>query len=112
MGIEFGTHGVSLHVAKRLAMAKKQYTKMKRFKKMSSRIQVHFYKTLIRPIMEYPVIPMYISSKTNLKKIQQFQNRVLRTATLRNNDDNTLTIGELHNKYKVEAINTRFYRLA
>jgi len=44
--------------------------------------------------------------------MQQFQNRVLRTATRRNEEDNLLSIAELHNKYKVEAINTRLYNLA
>jgi len=79
---------------------------------MSSKIQLHFYKTLIRPIMEYPAIPLCITSKTNIAKVQQFQNRVLRTATRRNEEDNLLSIAELHNKYKVEAINTRLYNLA
>jgi len=62
--------------------------------------------------MEYPAIPLCISSKTNITKMQQFLNRVLRTATRRNEEDNLLSIAELHNKYKVEAINTRLYNLA
>jgi len=112
LGMEFGTRGVSSLIKRRLATAKFQYTKLKRFAKMSSKIQLHFYKTLIRPIMEYPAIPLCISSKTNITKMQQFLNRVLRTATRRNEEDNLLSIAELHNKYKVETINTRLYNLA
>jgi len=112
LGMEFGTRGVSTHMKRRLAMAKKQFTKLKRFKGMSTNTQLHFYKTLIRPIMEYPAIPLCISSKTNIRKMQQFQNRALRAATNRNEEDTRLTISELHDKYRIEPINTRLYTLS
>ena len=112
LGMEISTRGVVYHMKSRLTMAKLQFTKLKRFKKLNTKIQMRFYKTLIRPIMEYPAIPLCITSKTNIKKMQQFQNRVLRTATRSNETDNQLTITELHTKYKIEAFNTRLYRLA
>ena len=37
---------------------------------------------------------------------------VLRTATSENEEDRQLTISELHQKYKLEAINSRLQRLA
>ncbi|XP_037789972.1 uncharacterized protein LOC119585377 [Penaeus monodon] len=106
LGMEFGTRGVSMHMKRRSAMANCQYTKLKRFGKMNSKIQLHFYKTLIRPILEDPAIPLCISSKTNIIKKQQFQNRVIRTAR-RNEEDNLLSTADLHSKYKVEPVNTR-----
>ena len=109
LGMEFGTRGVSSHVKKRLGMAKQQFTKLKRFKK--TKIQLHFYKSLIRPVMEYPAIPLCISAKSNIRRMQQFQNKVLRNATRRNEADNQLSITDLHKKYKIEAINTRLYKL-
>ena len=109
--MEFGTRGVSSHVKKRLGMAKQQFLKLKRFKKMGIKIQLHFYKSLIRPIMEYPAIPLCISAKSNIKRMQQFQNKVLRYATRRNEEDNQLSISELHQKYKIEAVNSRLYKL-
>ena len=112
LGLEIGTRGVSSHVRKRLNMAKVQYQKLKRFRKMSTKIQINLYKSLIRPIIEYPVIPMCISSKTNIKKIQQFQNRVLRTASRNTDEDNGNNIEELHDKYKLDAFNVRLHRLA
>lgn len=111
LGLEMGTRGVASHAKRRLNLARTQYGKLKRFKNMKTKILIHFYKTLIRPIMEYPVIPLCISSKTNIKKFQQFQNKVIRNATRRNEEDNGLTIQELHQKYKIEAINTRLHRL-
>ena len=112
LGLDISTRGITSHLNRRLVMAKKQYMKLKWFKKMSTKIQLQLYRTLIRPIMEYPIIPLCIASKTNKRKIQQFQNRVLRTATQRNQEDNDLNISDLHAKYKIEAINSRFYRLA
>ena len=111
LGMEFGTRGVSSHAKKRLGMAKQQFLKLKRFKKMGIKIQLHFYKSLIRPIMEYPAIPLCISAKCNIKRMQQFQNKVLRYATRRNEEDNQLSISELHQKYKIEAVNSRLYKL-
>ena len=111
LGLEVGTRGVASHAKRRLNLARTQYGKLKRFRNMKTKILIHFYKTLIRPIMEYPVIPLCISSKTNIKKFQQFQNKVIRNATRRNEEDNGLTIQELHQKYKIEAINTRLHRL-
>ena len=67
---------------------------------------------MIRPIFEYPIIPLCISSKTNIKKMQQFQNKILRAATRENEEDRELPIEELHQRYRIEAINTRLYRLA
>ena len=112
LGLEIGTRGVVSHMKKRLTLAKQQYLKLKRFKRMNPKIKIHFYKTLIRPIMEYPVVPLCITSKTNMKRIQQFQNRVLRESTRGTVEDNNLTIEELHTKYKIEAVNGRLHRLA
>ena len=51
-------------------------------------------------------------AKTNKEKIQQFQNGTLRQYTRRNEEDRELTIEELHDKYKMEAINVRMHRRA
>lgn len=66
---EFGTRGVSTQMKKRLAMARKHFTKLKRFKEW---IRKHNGKSL--------AIPLCIS-KTNHRRMQQLQNRALRTAT-------------------------------
>ena len=112
LGMEISTRGVVSHMKTRLNLAKQQFTKLKRFKNMNTKIQIQFYKMIIRQIMEYPAIPLCITSKSNVKKMQQFQNKVLRTATRENGEDNRLSISELHTKYKIDAVNIRLYRLA
>ena len=70
------------------------------------------YKTLIRPLMEYPVIPNATASKMQLKKMQVIQNKNIKFAT--NNDDiyEGKTLQERHEMLGVEPLNTRmFYRL-
>ena len=56
--------------------------------------------------MEYPIIPIALSSKTNIQKMQVVQNRALRMA-VKGTDDNHLTIKEIHEKYGIEPFNVR-----
>ena len=44
--------------------------KNKRFIKLDPKVKLHLYKALVRPLMEYPIIPNGIQSKAHLKKMQ------------------------------------------
>lgn len=52
-------------------------------------------------------IPLGISSKMNIRIVQQFQNRALRITISGNEEDTELSISELCEKYRIEAINIR-----
>ena len=49
--------GIISHITSRISMAKTQTQKLKRFNGLNMNTRLHLYKALIRPILEYPVIP-------------------------------------------------------
>lgn len=104
--------GASCHFRQHLAMAKKNYTTLKRFHKLQPKMQAHLFKAFILPIIEYPITPLCTASNSNIKKIQGFQNRFLRKLANQNIDTINLNIEEIHRKFKFEATNERLFRLA
>ena len=63
--------GATLHITKRINMAKIQSSKIKRFIKLDPKVKLHLYKALIRPLMEYPIIPNGIKSLDHIKNMQR-----------------------------------------
>ena len=74
--------------------------------------KIRLYKALIRPILEYPAIPMCLASPSDYKVMQQFQNKCIRKLIKGDPDYAHKTIEELHQELKIEAINVRLHRLA
>ena len=69
LGLNLTTRGISSHFKTRKAiLANGQLIKLNRFKSLDERIKLHIYKGMIRPILEYPVVPICLASKTNIKK--------------------------------------------
>ena len=79
---------------------------------MTPKIKLHLYKALIRPILEYPVVPICITSKTNQLVLQRVQNKALRWVHPRNTIIDRLTNEQIHRELSMEQQNTRLYQLA
>ena len=56
-------------------MQKTQTSKLKRFINLENKTKLHLYKSLVRPLLEYPVIPIALACKTQTLNIQRVQNR-------------------------------------
>lgn len=110
LGLSIRRTGVSRHITQRMGLARHRNSKLKRFGRLNTKIQLHLYKSLIRSTIEYPAAIMGILSKTNIKRVQQFQNKQIRRAIRGNDTDEELNMEELHVKYKVDAINVRLQR--
>ena len=106
LGLTLKRTGTLSHIVSKIGHAKSQLLKLRRFYKIKPELMIRLYLTLIRPIMEYPIIPIALSSKNNIRKMQVVQNRALRQA-VKGTDDNHLTIKEIHEKYGIEAVNVR-----
>ena len=78
LGLTLKRTGATSHVTNRINLAKNQSGKIKRFIKLEPKIKLHLYKALIRPLMEYPVIPNGIQLSTHIKIMQIVQNRNLK----------------------------------
>ena len=73
----YSTHGISPQVETRKAMAMKILTKLQRFRNLSEKNKRKLYLTIVRPQLQYPIIPLNSISKTAHKKLQKVQNKVL-----------------------------------
>ena len=111
LGLTLRTRGAACHIKDRINIAKTQLNKINRFKNMDEKIRLHLYKALIRPIIEYPPIPICNSARSNLCKLQRVQSRALR-AIANEGIERRSSNEELHVKYQMEPINQRIFNLA
>ena len=111
--------GFRPHITKWLAIARGTVNKLKRFKRLKAKTKSYLYKTLVCSSLEYPNTPMCVMSTTNKKKLQSFQNGIIRRHIHNEeeiinegyeNDDEGGSIEELHKIYGIEPINSRMYR--
>ena len=106
LGLTLKRTGSVSHITMKIATAKQQLLKLRRFYRLRPELQIRLYLTVIRPIMEYPPIPVALASRATLMKMQRVQSRALKQS-VKGTDDRHLSIQEIHEKYKVDAINVR-----
>ena len=111
LGLNIKTRGISNHITTRNVLARAQLKKLERFRKMSTKTRLHLYKALVRPMLEYPVVPICLAKKTSIQKLQRTQNIAIRKAA-KEGLIRTHTNERLHNMLKIEPINTRLYNQA
>ena len=109
LGLTLKRTGIKQHITNWINLAKIQTNKLRRFSGLDTNIKLHLYKALVRPILEYPIIPNGLASATNLLTMQRIQNKNLKMIAL-NTDHHRETMEQLHERYEIETINIRFYR--
>ena len=111
LGLKFSARGITVHSRWRERQAKLQLAKIRRFTGCSEKTKLILYKTLVRPVLEYPPVPLHTITKTQMLKLQVVQNNALRWISGRRYPD-TPSVRELHEHYNIEAMNERLHRLA
>ena len=76
---------------------------------LSTQTRVRLYKTLIRPILEYPPIPICVTSQSNLLRLQRVQNIAIRVAAKEKPGEVRSTNEQLHYEHNLDTINTRIF---
>ena len=112
LGMTFTTYGLSNHIKQRKNLADKQLLKLKRFKNLDYKLKVQLFTTMIRPVIEYPVTPICVASKTNIQKLQKTQNKALRACWPGDVIGKRITNTQTHDRFQLEIINVRLFRLA
>ena len=108
----FTTYGLSSHIKQRKYLADQQTMKLKRFKGLDCKMRTRLFTTMIRPILEYPVVPVCVASTANISKLQKSQNKALRSCWPGNTIEERVTNIQLHNRFSLETINVRLHSLA
>ena len=65
---------------------------------------------MIRPLLEYPVIPIALASNAQMTKIQRIQNRNIRFIVKGNQEYNDKNLEEIHELLELEPVNVRLHR--
>ena len=107
LGLCIGRTGLNTHLKQRLQMARQRNKKLARFHQLNSKIKNHLYKSITRPTFEYPISPTAVMSKTNMSKLQSFQNRCIREI-VKNTEEEDKNIEELHDFLKLQPVNVRY----
>ena len=91
--------------------ANAELKKLRRFRNLKRKLKIRLHKTLILPLLTYPIIPLNISSNTQIKKLQVIQNKAVRW--IANEHWPTICpIEQRQQEFKIEPINERIRRLA
>ena len=86
------------------------FNKLYRFKSPPPKIKLILYKTLIRPLMEYPSILIADTSNTHINKLQIIQNKALRFI-YNTHWSEFITNNTLHNRAKLVTVKERLSKL-
>ena len=112
LGLKLRRTGIANHVQERINIARRAKTTLSRFNPLHPKSKAYLFKVLVMSLIDYPITPLCLTSKTNIRKIQQFQNGFLRRIARYDIDTINLPINELHRIFKFEPINVRFHRRA
>ena len=85
--------------------------KLYSFKTAPTKIKLSLYKSLIRPLIEYPCLQILNSGITNIKKLQGIQNKALRYIHNIKLSDKVKN-EKLHQLSKIDPINIRISKLS
>ena len=83
LGLTITRTGLAAHVSEKVAQAKSRLSKLYRFRQLPSATKKMLYMALVRPILEYPAVPLVNLSATRLLTLQRVQNRAVSFITNR-----------------------------
>ena len=111
LGLTFSTRSITPQITTRRAMAMRTLNRLQRFRNLSTNNKRRLYKTIIRPQLLYPIIPLNTISHSSYRKLQQLQNKALRFIEITKRTDR-IPSTTLHTRNELPAINTYIHRRA
>ena len=111
LGLKIGKRGIIPHVNERIQSANRQLTKIKRFGLLPEGQKAHLYKALIRPILEYPPIPLDTISTSQKLRLQRVQNKAVRWIK-GFTPPYTETVEDMHMELGLDPLNVRIHRMS
>ncbi len=110
LGLKLQSNGITGHVSN-IKNKGNAVMAMLRFSTFAPKLKTTLVKTLLLPILKYPIIPLCIASTTQKKKLQVIFNKGLRFINC-NEVDRTLTIEALHYKHNIKPLNITLHTKA
>jgi len=111
LGLKITNTGIAAH-KERINIANNVLAKLKRFSGCPEDIKIYLYKMLVRPIFEYPPVPLNTMALSSWYKLQAIQNKAILWAKGIRWPNPRPSIRELHTLYKIDPINIRIHHQA
>ena len=112
LGLRFNRHGIKPQVKYIGEKARRNLTKLRRFSNLPTACKLRLYKSLIRPILEYPAVALVAISRSSQVFLQQAQSRALLWVHGGWNNNTRPTNAALHARFRIPALNVRIHELA
>ena len=113
LGLRLGRCGFTAQVTHNRGKAYGVLSTLKRFRTLPWRHKLQLYKTLVRPVLEYPAVPLHAGSNSAMRRLQAVQNSaIMWVCGLRFSDPDRPSIPTLHRMLRLEPINVRLHKLA
>ncbi|CAF3542565.1 unnamed protein product [Rotaria socialis] len=109
LGLNINTYGYKTHIKQKKGHSLTALSPLYRFNNCSQKFKKQLYTTLIRPILEYPIVPNHCLSKTLQHQIQITQNQAVKFITGQKYQQNGNTSRTLHKICNLETLNTRLH---
>ena len=111
LGMTYSTFGLKPQVTSRRAIANNTLNRLQRFRTLSSDSKRRLYKTIVRPQLLYPIVPLNTLSTAQTRRLQQVQNRALRFIDNVTQFD-CIPSQILHQRHDLPPINVYIHRRA
>lgn len=77
LGLKITKCGIKSHITRNVSLSKTNLSKLYRFKNLSLSNRRKLYLMLVRSTLTYPVIPLHVTSKAAMIRMQRVQNKAL-----------------------------------
>ncbi len=104
LGLNISVTGLVGHISRTIKKGNGILTQLRRFSKLSAKVKTTLIKTLLIPVMDYPPIPLCMTSRSQERKMQTVLNKALRF--IHCSEEAQLNSEQLHIKYGITPLNT------
>ena len=112
LGLEFTyVNFFTKQVRENKKKAKAALAKLYRFRYLNRRLKLRLYKTLVLPLITYPIVPLNAISKSQMEQLQIVQNDAIRWI-FNEHYPIICNLPQIHAELRLEYINDRIKRLA
>ena len=111
LGLKLNNKGLHQQVGDRRQMAANKLKTLTQLSNLSTTNKLKLYKTVVRPTLTYPPVPLNTVSNTQMRQLQLIQNDALRLVVNARRADR-LNVQTLHEQLDIEPINVYLHKLA
>ena len=112
LGLKFSNYNFfTKQINANKASANAELKKLYKFRYLPRKLKLRLYKSLVLPLLTYPLVPINACSKTQIKKLQTVQNKAIKWI-MNEYWPTRCPLPQRHNDLKLEYLSERVKRLA